>query len=87
MYKAIKKYFRSNKLLFVIILVIGLYIFCKIGNNFLPIEEIAIPSAIGYDIENKDGKIMYSVPFAIYNYPDGSVSSIVISGKADTMPR
>ena len=87
MYKALKKYFRSNKVVFTIILIIVLYSFSKAGNKFSPIEELAIPSAIGYDIENKDGEITYSVPIAIYSYPNGSVSSMVIVGEGDTVPK
>jgi Ger(x)C family germination protein len=87
MNKALKKYYSNNKLVFAAILVIGGYTYCKFGNNFLPIEQLAIPSAIGYDIENKDGEVKYILPFAIYNYPDGSVSSITITGEADTVPR
>ena len=86
MFKALKKYFRNSKALFTTIMVVVLYIYCKTGNKFVPIEEIAIPSAVGYDVENIDGEIKYTSPLAIYIFPDGSTGTVVFSGKGDTLP-
>jgi Ger(x)C family germination protein len=86
MLKALKKYFTNNKVLVIAITSFVLYIYCKAGNKYVPIEEIAIPSAIGCDVENIDEETLYGVSLAIYTYLNGSVSSIVFTGKANTVP-
>lgn len=86
MLKALKKYFRNNKVLVIAIISFILYIYCKAGNRYVPIEEIAIPSAIGCDVENIDEETKYGVSLSIYTYPNGSASSIVFTGKANTVP-
>jgi Ger(x)C family germination protein len=87
MFKTIMKYARNYKAFFLAILAVGLYTYSKIGNRFLPIEQLMIPSAIGVDIIKKGEDIIYSVPISVYNYEDEKVSSIVLVGKGDTLTR
>lgn len=86
MLKALKKYFTDNRVLAIAVISFVLYIYCKAGNKFVPIEEIAIPSAIGYDFENIDEETKYGVSLSIYTYSDGNVETTVFTGKANTVP-
>jgi Ger(x)C family germination protein len=87
MLQTIKKFVRNFKRVLIASIVTGLYIFSKFGNTYLPIEQLSIPSAIGYDIKRKNDDVTYRVPISIYSYPDDSISSIVLVGSGDTIPR
>lgn len=86
MLKALKRYFTDNKVLVIAITSFILYIYCKAGNKYVPIEEIAIPSAIGCDIENANEEEKYGVSLSIYTYSGNKVETNVFTGKANTVP-
>lgn len=87
MLKTVKKFAKNNKRVLFFTLAISFYIFNKLGNTYLPIEQLAIPSAIGFDIIKKNGEIQYKVPISIYSYPGNAISSILLIGEGNTIPR
>jgi Ger(x)C family germination protein len=84
--KGIVKVLKSNRTLLIIFLISLSFAFLKIGNNFLPIEQIGVPAAIGYDIEKKNDKIIHKVPVSIYSYPENNIKTLMIEGEAGSVP-
>jgi Ger(x)C family germination protein len=83
--KSVLTVMRKNKLLLGMLAIVIAYAFFKIGNKYQPIEKLSVPSAIGYDILKKDGRIFYEAPISVYNYPDQNVSTMLLSGEAGTL--
>lgn len=84
--KGFLKLLKKNKLLLIIFLASLTYAVIKIGNTFRPIEQLAVPSALGYDIEKKGDTFIHRIPVSIYNYPNHEVGTTTISGEAGTLP-
>lgn len=75
-----------KKVLAILFFCIGIYIFFSSGVNTVPSEEIAVPSAIGYDINREGSEIEYSIPIAVYNYTGKEIpSSIIQTGVGKTL--
>ncbi|MCB2352833.1 Ger(x)C family spore germination protein [Clostridium estertheticum] len=59
----------NKKKYFIIIIGVSIYLFIMIGQNRVPIEDVAVISGIGYDIEIKNKDIIeYSVPISTNVY-------------------
>lgn len=82
----ILKILMKNKFLLGILIIAISYAFFKIGNKYVPIERLLVPSAIGYDMVKTGNKILYEASASVYNYPDENVSTKFLSGKAGSLP-
>lgn len=77
----------GRKLFTIFIVTIGLYIFFRSGNVYVPIEELGIPSIVGADMEkSSDENSKYKVYSSIYNYSNDKLSkNIVLEGMGNTV--
>ncbi|SHH92066.1 Ger(x)C family spore germination protein [Clostridium grantii] len=69
----------KEKHIFISILVILIYIYFRSGVDYLPVENLDIPTGIGVDIIG--GNKEYSVPISYYNYGENQrIGSIINTG-------
>lgn len=61
------KKIKNKQYFFLSIILVSLYIFYKMGNKYLPVENLALCSGIGCDIINQDEDISYKISVSIYN--------------------
>ncbi|MCY6371019.1 Ger(x)C family spore germination protein [Clostridium ganghwense] len=76
-----------KKFLVILFFCLGIYIFYTRGINFVPAEELAIPSTIGFDITQEDsGEIKFSIPIAVYNFTgEATPSTLIQTGVGKTI--
>ncbi|QOR34859.1 Ger(x)C family spore germination protein [Clostridium sp. 'deep sea'] len=82
MNKKIKKYG------VILIILAVIYLYFGFEKDFLPIEELDIPSGVGIDLVLDElGNIEYSVPISFYNYgEEEKISSLTHTGYGSTIP-
>lgn len=78
----------KRKNIVIIMLIIPLYIYLKLGNAFLPIEELGVSSAIGGDIaEDGSNGIKYVISLLINNYESkDQIQSQILTGVEQNFP-
>ncbi|KGM96689.1 spore gernimation protein [Clostridium novyi A str. 4552] len=82
------KYSLLKKIYLVIGLLIFIISYTTNISEFVPIENLDIPIAIGYDFESNTTKNpIYSISIAVYQFLTGSqqLNTIVINGKAESV--
>lgn len=63
----LKKTIKKNKFFIILISCIAIYTIMNPGEEMVSIEDMDIPSGIGYDlIKNSQGEILYSIPINVY---------------------
>lgn len=63
----LKKSIKKNKIFIIIIICIVIYTIMSPGIEMVSIEDMDIPSGVGYDvIRNSQGEILYSIPINVY---------------------
>ena len=63
----IKKTIKKNKIFIIMIICIVIYTIMSPGIEMVSIEDMDIPSGVGYDvIRNSQGEILYSIPINVY---------------------
>lgn len=77
----------NKKSYFIIIIGIVIYIFIILGQNRVPIEEVATISGIGYDIERKGEDMMeYSIPISANVYkPSGLQVNLLFKDQGQSL--
>ncbi|KEH97286.1 Ger(x)C family spore germination C-terminal domain-containing protein [Clostridium massiliodielmoense] len=84
------KYSSLKKVYLVGILLIFIISYAIDVSEFVPIENLDIPIAIGYDFSTKSKKNpMYNVSIAVYQFLTGNqqLNTIVIDGKAESLAK
>ncbi|GAA0180335.1 Ger(x)C family spore germination protein [Clostridium sediminicola] len=72
----------QKKLLIIPILSIIMYIFFRSEVNYLPVEDLDIPSGIGIDLVSNNTE--YCIPISFYNYSrDNEIFSIITTGRSN----
>lgn len=77
---------KIEKILIIIFLICS-YIYCLIGNTYLPIEALNIPAGIGYDIKKTNtGITKQIIPVSFYIFNDKAPNSQTVqTGIGDTV--
>jgi len=77
----------NKKSYFIIIIGIVIYIFIMMGQERVPIEEVATISGIGYDIERKGENMMeYSIPISTNIYkPSGMQVNLIFKEQGQSL--
>ncbi|WP_392486833.1 Ger(x)C family spore germination protein [Haloimpatiens sp. FM7315] len=86
-----KALFFKNKILKLILMTafcIGIYLYFRSGNTYLPVEDLYIPSIIAVDINKySTNDIEYVGAISVYNFSDeGKITSTTKIGKASSLP-
>jgi len=82
MNNSLKNKFTNKKYILIILIIFILFVYFHSGIDYLPVEELGIPSGIGNDLSDDE----FSIPMAIYNYgSDKKITTFIYTGVSDTI--